>query len=284
MALHWWQFWMLLKKSIARFSSMVGVIAPALSFAVRGSHPKRVAIAAAYLHLRLRLALSRRPLRRMSLLGTEVHFNDAHSFTFLFSELFFEEIYGGCEQPPATIIDCGSNIGMSILLFKSLWPKSKILGIEASPETFLLLKENVKTLHDVTIVNKAVSGRRGIVPFYSGPNSLLSSTNALRGGGTEISVEAVPLSDFIDDSIDLLKTDIEGSEIDAFAELEASGKMPLIRQMFIEYHHHLPGEMPGLSSFLGRLERCGFDYELAACLPSRSGSFQDIFIRAKRND
>src|SRR5438552_957163 len=162
MALHWWQFWMLLKKSIARFSSMVGVIAPALSFAVRGSHPKRVAIAAAYLHLRLRLALSRRPLRRMSLLGTAVH--------------------------------------------------------------------------------------------------------------------------FIDDSIDLLKTDIEGSEIDAFAELEASGKMPLIRQMFIEYHHHLPGEMPGLSSFLGRLERCGFDYELAACLPSRSGSFQDIFIRAKRND
>lgn len=97
-------------------------------------------------------------------------------------------------------------------------------------------------------------------------------------------MEAVPLSGFITGFVDLLKIDIEGSEIAVFGELEASGKMPLIRRMFIEYHHHLPGEGQRLSSFLDRLERCGFDYELAASLPKRSGNFQDVVIRAKRNE
>jgi hypothetical protein len=79
-----------------------------------------------------------------------------------------------------------------------------------------------------------------------------------------------------------LKIDVEGSEIVAFAELEASGKMALIRRMFIEYHHHLPNETNRLSTFLDRLERSGFDYELAASMPRGSGDFQDVLIRAKR--
>jgi len=207
---------------------------------------------------------------------------DAPHFAFQLRELFIEEIYRGCEQPPATIVDCGSNIGMSILLFKSLWPQSSIIGIEASPETFALLKENVKDLCGVTVVNKAVGDQYGVIPFYSGPNSLLSSTNRLRGGGKETLVESAPLSQFITGSVDLLKIDVEGSEVAAFADLEASGKMPLIHQMFIEYHHHLPGEIHTLSSFLDRLERCGFDYEVAASLPRRSGDPQDVLIRAKR--
>jgi FkbM family methyltransferase len=257
---------------------------PVLRFAVYGEHPQRAAIAASYLRFRVRWALSKRPLQRFSLLGTEVRFTDPLNFSYQLWTLFIEETYRGCEPPPATIVDCGCNIGMSILLFKSLWPQCNITGIEASPETFALLKENVKDLCGVTVVNKAVSNQYGVIPFYSGPNSLFNSTNALRGGARETLVEAAPLSEFITGSVDLLKIDIEGSEVAAFAELEASGKMPLIRQMFIEYHHQLPGEMHRLSSFLDRLERCGFHYELAASLPRRSGDFQDVLIRAKRKE
>jgi hypothetical protein len=96
-------------------------------------------------------------------------------------------------------------------------------------------------------------------------------------------VEVAPLSEFISGPVDLLKVDIEGSEVAAFAELEASGKMPLIRQIFIEYHH-LPGETSSLASFLDRLERHGFTYELEATLPNRSADFQDVLIRAKRTE
>jgi len=260
-------------------TALVGI----LRFAIHGKHPKRRAILAAYLVLRLRMAIFRRPRQSFSLLGTEIHFDNAKTIGFLFRELFIDEVYGGCEQAPATIIDCGSNIGMSILLFKSLWPECKITGIEASPETFALLKQNVKELPGVTILHKAVSDHDGVISFFSGENSLLASTNALRGGVREIPVDAVRLSDLIAGSVDLMKIDIEGSESAVFAELEVSGKLPMIRQMFIEYHHRLPGETGGLASFLARLERCGFDYELASSLPRRSGDFQDVLIRAKRH-
>jgi FkbM family methyltransferase len=171
---------------------------------------------------------------------------------------------------------------MSIVLFKSLWPTCKILGVEASPEIFAMLEQNVLGLSDVTLLNLAVSDRRGQITFYSSPGSLTGSTNSLRGGIEGTSVEAVPISELITGPVNLLKVDIEGSEIAAFAELEESGKMPLIGQMFIEYHHHISGEADSLAAFLQRLDRCGFAYEVAAALPDSFGLMQDVLIRAKR--
>jgi len=182
------------------------------------------------------------------------------------------------------VVECGSNIGVSILFFKSLWPDANITGIEDCPDTFALPKKNVIKLPGGTLINKAIIDRHQVVRFYSSEISVLGSSNPLRGGGESHSVEASPMSEFIAGYVDLLNVDIEGSEIAAFAELEASGKMPLIRQMFIEYHHHLPGETNRLSTFWGRLERCGFDYDLRAALPKCSGDFQDIVIGATRRD
>jgi FkbM family methyltransferase len=173
---------------------------------------------------------------------------------------------------------------MSILLFKSLWPEAAITGIEASPKTFALLEQNVGCLPGVKVVNRVVSDTHGMTSFFSGANSLISSTKALRGGYDETTVEATPLSEFITSPVDLLKIDIEGSESAVFGELETSGKLRMVREMVVEYHHNLPGERHRLSLFLGRLERCGFDYELAASLPPRSGHFQDVLIRAKRHN
>jgi FkbM family methyltransferase len=249
-----------------------------------GKHPKRNQIAAAYVRLNCRLAISKRGLRSFWLLGTEIHFDDAGEFRYLFSELFMKESYSCCHESPRTIVDCGSNIGMSILFFKSLWPNATITAIEASPTTFALLKRNVRDFHGVKVVNKAISDRHGIISLFSGRHSLIDSTNALRGGTRETAVDAAPLSDFITGPIDLLKMDIEGSEIAALAELEASGRIQMVREMIIEYHHHLPGQKDKLSVFLNRLERSGFDYVLDTSSPARVGDFQDILIRAIRND
>ncbi len=255
-----------------------------LRFAAYGEHPLRNRILVAYLRLHLSMLLSvvtRRQLRSFSLLGREMRFANPHVFSFLLMELFIEESYKGCE-PPATILDLGSNIGMSILLFKSLWPRCKVFGVEASPEIFTMLQQNVQGLADVTVVNRAVSDRPGEIAFYSEPGSLMGSTNKLRGGAEGKVVQAVPISEFITAPLDLLKIDIEGSEIAAFVELEASGKIQMIRQMYIEYHYHLPGNSSSLAAFLERLERCGFDYELSAVMPDQCGDQQDILIRAKR--
>jgi FkbM family methyltransferase len=264
-----------------------GELTRVLRFASTGHHPRRREIATAYLRFRAQRALSRvfrRPFTHFSLLGRRVHFADTVSFAFLFWELFIEESYGGCVPPPKTIVDCGSNIGMSILFFKSLWPDAAITAIEASPAMVDMLSQNIAGLKDVTLVTKAVSGEYGSVQFYAGDNSLVGSTTALRGGGTAFTVESVPLSSLISGPVDLLKVDIEGSENGALAELAASGKMRQVRQMIIEYHHHLPGHDYRLSSFLNLLECGGFDYELGAVVPEDAGGVQDVLIRARRVD
>jgi FkbM family methyltransferase len=223
-------------------------------------------------------------VKSVRLLGQTIHFNNADNFAFLYWETFLEGQYLDRSLRPRTIVDCGSNIGMSIVLFKSLWPDSRLLAVEAAPETFALLRENVQNLPGVTLIHKAVSDRSGKIAFYPSDNQLLGSTNASRGGPNLTEVDAIPLSELIKDQVDLLKIDIEGSEMTAFRDLESSGKLQMIQEMFIEYHHHLPGEKQQLAEFLSRLERSGFNYELASSLPLASGGFQDVFIRARRSD
>ena len=272
---------------LSRVADHLLTLAQVVHFVTHSQHPQRRKIAYAYLLIRLRLGITKkigRPASRLTLLGKQVQFADPGTLEYVFREVFIEECYSGCPFTPSTILDCGSNIGMSILYFKSCWPDAKITGVEASPSTFALLQKNVGGLADVTLINKAAGDKDEIVVFYTIPGLGVSSTNPSRGVGEEIRVQAAPLSRFIHGPLDLLKIDIEGSEIAAFAELEASGKMPFIRFMFIEYHHHLSGEHHALSCFLNRLERCGFDYETAALMPKQLGKFQDIVIRAWRRN
>jgi FkbM family methyltransferase len=271
---------------LANLASKYGRSAYALvHLAAHGKHPQRGAFIRAFFRLQSKIALNslmRRPVRSLSLLGNQMQFSNPRIFSLLLMEIYVEETYSGCDLAPARIVDLGSNIGMSIVWFKSLWPESTILGVEASPEIFALLKRNVHGLAGVTVVNCAVSDGEGQMMFYSTPGSLMGSANSLRGGNSGAMVETKPMSQFIDGPVDLLKIDIEGGEMAAFAELEASGKFPLIRQMFIEYHHHLPGENHSLAAFLERLERNGFAYSLSARRPPVHDDMQDILIHAWR--
>lgn len=240
-------------------------------FLTHGENPSHSAVVGAYFSLHLKIAFSafiNRPVRSLFLLGNEMQFANPHVFSLLLMEIFIEETYRGCDPPPTTIVDLGSNIGMSILWYKRRWPDCRVLGVEASPEIFAFLQKNVRGLSNVTVVNRAVGDRAGQIMFYSTPDSLMGSTNSLRGGDTGIMIEMAPMSEFITGPIDLLKIDVEGSEMAAFAELEGSGKLSLIRQMFIEFHHHLPRKSDSLATFLDRLERNGFSTTLRPrCLP-----------------
>src|SRR3989442_1502451 len=47
-------------------------------------------------------------------------------------------------RPDPFIIDCGSNVGVSVLYFKSLFPKARILAFEPDPKVFACLEENLR--------------------------------------------------------------------------------------------------------------------------------------------
>jgi hypothetical protein len=102
--------------------------------------------------------------------------------------------------------------------------------------------------------------------------------------GVRIKVPARKLSEFIEERVEFLKLDVEGSEHRVLRDLVGSGKIALIRQMVVEYHHRIGQQKSCLAEFLLMLEQAGFEYQIHAALyPVTSKNvFQDMLIAAYR--
>ena len=96
--------------------------------------------------------------------------NDGPNFYTLWKDLFVRRIYHfEAATPEPRVLDCGSNIGMSILYFKRVYPRARIVGFEPDPAVFPYLKENLEAngLADVVIHRAAVAATEGTLAFYS---------------------------------------------------------------------------------------------------------------------
>jgi FkbM family methyltransferase len=219
-----------------------------------------------------------------AVLDYKIHGYNFSTIRFLFNDIFIDQQYffdSDVRQP--FVIDCGSHIGMSILYAKTLYPDSQVLGFEPAPDTFRLLSENIRQngLKDVFLVNKAVGNREGKLKFY-GDDSLTSSIFASRGDSRKLTeVEVVQLSRYIDRPVTFLKLDVEGAEDLVLDDLARNSKLGLIRQMTVEYHHHIEKNADALSRFLKILEDNNFGYQIqTSSEPYSKKSFQDIMIYA----
>jgi FkbM family methyltransferase len=234
--------------------------------------------------------LFKRSLHREQLFGFTVQFFNYELFLFLFEEIFIWKQYDFTAATDRPIIfDCGSNIGMSILYLKRLYPNCIIVGFEPDKNTFELLKENVSRnrLQHVTLFNRAVSDTTGTIDFYSDPDlpgSLAMTARPERGLKARAQVETTPLSDHVSGEIDFLKMDIEGAEECAIEELSRHNKLKLVKEMVFEYHHHERPEQDTLAGVLATLERNGFGYEISALTlaPFQRGRFHGMLIYAYR--
>ena len=181
---------------------------------------------------------------------------------------------------------------MSVLYFKWMFPKARIVAFEPDPPTFELLKRNVEGNHlsDVDLHCEAVGGEAGSVPFhymegYAG--WLMQSTVMVASPESKTRmVPMVTLSPLIHEQVDLLKVDTEGSEAEILTELETSGKLRSISRMVIEYHHHMKPGDDNLSRFLGVLESNGFGYMISSIFrtPFTTGEFAGLMVGAYRKE
>jgi FkbM family methyltransferase len=258
--------------------------------------PARMRLLGAYVRIKSKYLFARLLRLRIGteqLFGFTVHFFSYSTFTFLFEEIFVSRDY--CfptDKHAPVILDCGSNIGMAILYYKSRHPNARVIGFEPDKPTFEKLRSNVEGNHlaDVTIHNKALSDNDGTLTFYFDPDDpgmLLMSTREDRiGERGKTEVEATKPSHYIDGPIDFMKLDVEGAEDDVMTELVESGKLTLIDQMVIEYHHHLEMGVDKLSAMLALLEQNGYGYQLGAPCPVvfPTRRFQDILIYAYRKE
>lgn len=220
--------------------------------------------------------------------GFKVKYCSVKSLLYLFREILLHQTYlFAAETRQPFIIDCGANIGMASLYFKSLYPLAEVLAFEPDPDACACFAENMKLnlLSGVRVENAALMGAPGEAELHtciSGPGDLLASVLKERAAGPVRKVRAVRLSDYITKPVDLLKIDIEGAETEVMAELAASGKLGLVKKIVMEYHHHIDANSDSLSGMLAQLETAGFGYQLGGDLPRpfAGGRFQDILIYA----
>lgn len=224
-------------------------------------------------------------------LGHTVYFHHLPTFIELFEEILIKNEY---ETPSTntkrTIVDCGANIGIASLYFFLCNPEAHITSFEPSSANFKVLSKNLPYPDRVTLVNKALGKEAGQRSFYfdahtvnMGMSSFLKERQ--KKGSAMETVECTPLSLYITREIDLLKLDIEGAEQEVLEELAQSGKLRMVREMMIEYHHHILPE-DTLSKFLSILEEHGFGYHIKKLGSGRGNIpvFQDILLYAYRKD
>jgi FkbM family methyltransferase len=227
----------------------------------------------------------------IEILGYRFDFTDYYNFRFLFREIFLTQDYHfTTEKDSPYIIDCGSNIGSSILYFKKIFPRAIIDGFEPFDGAFHVLKRNldVNHLQGVTVHQLALSDRKGPKPLFYDPSEPGSGIRSLYqervDEAVSVTVETTTLSSYIDRTVDFLKMDIEGSEIAVMQDLHDARKLPLIQKAAIEYHHHLMKDTDCLSQLLHILEQNNFGYHVHSILghPHWRDQFQDIMIYAYR--
>ncbi len=211
-------------------------------------------------------------VKAFSLWGMKFEFTDFAVFRHLFEELFISRIYTvplSLQSP--VILDCGSNIGMSIAFFKLAYPGSSITGFEPDPVNFRCLQANTRRhFSDVIVHEKALSDRVGFTRLFSAGDGKGSTTKTLfkdllgNADSQTNEVSVVRLSEYIGGPVDLLKLDVEGAETLVLHDLLESGKLSMIRTCIIEFHDIRRDPDHVLSSFLKNLEEQGFIYTLAA--------------------
>ena len=194
-----------------------------------------------------------------------VHINEGPNFYILFKDIFIKQIYYfESQRPDPLILDCGSNIGMSILYFKHIYPKARIVGFEPDPTIFSYLQENISNnkLSNIKLVQSALARHSGSIrTFYSDGKYSGALTeyahDDITEGWQKYEVPCVRLRDYLAEPVDFLKMNIEGAEFDVLDD--SKDKLRQVREMIIEYHH-LPWLPRTLHNILELLSNQGFEY------------------------
>lgn len=182
------------------------------------------------------------------------------------------------EDEEIIIFDVGANRGQTIEKYKQLFPNAKIWSFEPVQEFYIDAKKVAGEFSDVFCMNLAVGGEKGFVEFHESVGGQSSSVlcpnieelDPFFNRGDFVThrkylVPVTTMDSFVDenalDSIQILKLDVEGFELQVLKGAEAllkSGKVELVYSE-IAFSRYWNGAVlfHELSSFLA-----GMGYEL----------------------
>jgi FkbM family methyltransferase len=198
----------------------------------------------------------------------ELTYVDKHAIWTLIHEILMDqEYYFDTDAKKPFIIDAGANFGMSSVYFKELYPDAEVIAFEPVPFLHDLATKNIadNNLGNVTVLKKGLAAKAGTATFfmsgdYSMAGSLTERRKAFGDKVDELTIETVPLADYLDREVDFLKLDIEGAEGEVL--LAAGDKLAKVGQMCVEWHLGANASGVALDAILSLLTRNGFRYQI----------------------
>lgn len=200
--------------------------------------------------------------------GKEIKIPDNASFLFMYKEIFEEEIYNFItSNPNPYIIDGGANIGLSIIYFKNLYPRAKIIGFEPDPLIFEILKDNIDVfdLENVELIPKGLWSENMELDFWSEGADAGLVTDLNKEKSPSVKIKTTSLTKFLERPVDLLKLDIEGAETIVLKDIE--DKLYNVEKIFVEYHS-FAGQSQSLNEIINILTKAKF--RLYMCIPGNN--------------
>lgn len=215
--------------------------------------------------------------------GKPFYFHDAESFSVTYQEIMISELYKfRTNSSKPFIIDCGANMGLSVLYFSQSYPQARILAFEPEGPVYEVLWKNVQQFgagKDIEIYKKAVWDSETALQFYTDHGMGGSVENTYKGQApTE--VPTARLANYLQQPVDFLKMDIEGAEYTVLKDCEPFLKN--VQHLFVEYHSFINKEQK-LEEILAMLKDNGFRYHLRQSF-SRPRPFVDSFLGCENMD
>lgn len=164
---------------------------------------------------------------------------------------------------PKVIVDLGANIGLTTRFFKKKYPQSKIIAIEPENSNFEILKKNTEGLADVELENKGIWYKQCDLKIVDGGQGHYGFTvmEANPGDKDVVPAESIPslMNKYQLDSIDVLKVDVEGTELELFAN-GSEEWLSKCKCIIVEMHDRMK---PGCSkAVFSALINYNFEFEM----------------------
>lgn len=164
---------------------------------------------------------------------------DSKSFLSQYEEIFSKQGYKfHSDSKTPLIIDCGSNIGLSILYYKKIYPNAIIHAFEPDEKIFETLSHNINknNLKNVLLNNCAVWINNGVLNFFNENSDGGHLINEVKDEERISKVNCISLSEYISNfnTIDFLKLDIEGAEYEVL--VDCSKHLDKVKFIFLEFH------------------------------------------------
>ena len=144
--------------------------------------------------------------------------------------------------PDSICVDIGANIGSTSLIWAKSINRGIIFAVEPHPGTFSLLERNIainNANHKIIPRQIAIGATDGdMTLFVSEQGTMAMKPANYKWKGKEITVQSMSLDSFIQtekiSSIDILKIDIEGYEVETLEG--ASQTLKHTKHVVLEYH------------------------------------------------